>query len=177
MKKVVLKVALLSVLSAGIFSCASDKEKNLESKVAELESKLARMENSSPAKPANVQAEPTGPAAAFEFDQMEHDFGTIKEGDVVTHVFKFKNTGEAPLIIQKAQGSCGCTVPEYSKEPIAVGEEGTIKVQFNSKGKPGTQNKTVTITANTKPATTRLKIKSVVEKKAGEITAAGPVQN
>jgi len=72
--------------------------------------------------------------------------------------------GEAPLIIADAQGSCGCTVPVYSKAPIAIGQEGEIKVRFDSKGKPGIQNKTVTITANTYPKTSRLRIKANVTK-------------
>jgi len=105
----------------------------------------------------------TGPKTTIEFDEMTHDFGNIKEGDKVSHVFKFKNTGNEPLIINSAKGSCGCTVPEWPKEPIAPGGDGQIKVEFNSKGKKNKQTKTVTINANTDPNPTRLTIKAEVE--------------
>lgn len=87
---------------------------------------------------------PTAPNMSFE--QKEYKFGTIKQGESVTYEFKFTNTGKEPLIITNAQGSCGCTVPEYSKEPIKPNGSGTVKVTFNSTGKMGPQDKTVTIT-------------------------------
>ncbi|MFN8711721.1 MAG: DUF1573 domain-containing protein [Bacteroidota bacterium] len=90
---------------------------------------------------------PTAPVMSF--DQTEFNFGTIKQGEVVTHEFRFRNTGKEPLIITNAQGSCGCTVPEYSKEPIKPGGTGTVKVTFNSAGKLNVQDKTVTITYDT----------------------------
>jgi hypothetical protein len=85
-----------------------------------------------------------GPVMTFE--EMEFNFGTIKQGDIVTHEFKFKNTGKEPLVISEAHGSCGCTVPEYPKEPIKPNGSGVIKVTFNSAGKMGQQDKTVTLT-------------------------------
>ncbi|MGL5888568.1 MAG: DUF1573 domain-containing protein [Bacteroidia bacterium] len=90
---------------------------------------------------------PTAPVMTFE--QTEFNFGTIRQGEVVTHEFRFRNTGKEPLIINSAQGSCGCTVPEYSKEPIKPGGSGTVKVTFNSAGKLNVQDKTVTITYDT----------------------------
>ena len=98
----------------------------------------------------------------FSFEEEVWDFGPINDGDVVDHDFEFTNTGEAPLIISSAQGSCGCTVPKYSNEPIAPGSKGVISVQFNSKGKGGSQEKTVTLSANTVPNTKVLKIKAQV---------------
>lgn len=83
------------------------------------------------------------------FEHKSHDFGTIKQGEIVEYSFKFTNTGEADLLIQKAHGSCGCTIPEYPKEPIKPGETGKIRVSFNSAAKKGLQKKTVWITANT----------------------------
>nr|HNH67158.1 DUF1573 domain-containing protein [Bacteroidia bacterium] len=68
----------------------------------------------------------------------------ITEGEIVSYNFKFKNSGKAPLIITQASASCGCTVPEYSKDPIAPGQEGFIKVTFNSEGKHGMTSKTIT---------------------------------
>ena len=97
------------------------------------------------------------------FDTTEHDFGTIKQGDKVTHDFKFTNTGESDLLISNAKGSCGCTVPEYPKEPIKPGESGNIKVSFNSTGKSGQTEKSVTIMVNTKEKHQILKIKANIE--------------
>lgn len=90
---------------------------------------------------------PGGPV--MKFDVLEHNFGTIKQGESVTYIFKFKNDGKEPLIINTAVGSCGCTVPEYPKEPIRPNGNGEIKVTFNSTGKSGPQDKTVTITYDT----------------------------
>jgi hypothetical protein len=85
--------------------------------------------------------------AAFSWKKTSHDFNQIQQGVPVTAEFEFTNTGDAPLIITNAQGSCGCTVPSYPKEPIAPGATGKIKAQFNAAA-IGVFNKTVTITAN-----------------------------
>ena len=69
------------------------------------------------------------------FDTAVFDFGTILEGEQVSYVFKFQNTGKADLLIQKVETSCGCTVPEYDKKPVKAGENGSIKVRFDSHGK------------------------------------------
>jgi hypothetical protein len=100
---------------------------------------------------------------AFQFDTEFHDFGEIEEGIVAEHIFKFTNSGDAPLIISNAQGSCGCTVPDYPRTPIAPGETGEIKVSFNSAGRGGKQDKQVTLNANTVPNTHVLKITSQVK--------------
>lgn len=102
---------------------------------------------------------------SFEFENDEHDFGNILEGEKVSYSFKFKNSGTAPLIITNARASCGCTVPNYPKEPVEPGEEGLIDVLFNSSGKSGTFNKSVTIQANTQPAVKVLKITGRITKK------------
>ncbi|MEM9896317.1 MAG: DUF1573 domain-containing protein [Bacteroidota bacterium] len=159
---------------------ASCSNADLESRITKLEGRIAAMEgsgaatssassrpapaiNNTPTPPAE---KPEGPLPAFKFEKEVHDFGTIMDGDVVEHVFKFTNTGEIPLIISDAKATCGCTVPEKPTEPIPVGGTGDIKVRFNSKGKPGVQNKTITLTANTWPTTHRLRIKANVEKAA-----------
>ena len=123
---------------------------------------------------ADANAAPTGPTTSMKFDNSEHDFGPIYEGDKVEHTFKFTNTGSEPLIISNAKGSCGCTVPKWPKEPLGPGETGEMLVSFDSKGKPGSQTKTVTVTANTEPAVSRLTIKAEVAKKEGEPSVSVP---
>jgi hypothetical protein len=113
------------------------------------------------------------PATTMQFVETEFDFGKIKQGDSPEHIFKFTNTGNEPLIIADAKGSCGCTVPTYPKDtPIAPGATGEILVKFNSAGKSNNQQKTVTLTANTNPLTTVLTIKAFVEVPAGSEKAA-----
>lgn len=102
----------------------------------------------------------------MSFTKKEHDFGTIKEGEKVETFFTFVNTGEAPLTITNASGSCGCTVPEFPKEPIKPGGTGKMKVSFDSSGKPGMQQKSVNITCNTEKGSEVLTIKANVTPKA-----------
>jgi hypothetical protein len=85
--------------------------------------------------------------AKIEFNKETHDYGTIKNGADGACVFEFKNTGDSPLIISNAKGSCGCTVPEWPKEPIAPGAKGSIKVKYDTM-RTGEINKSVTITSN-----------------------------
>jgi hypothetical protein len=87
----------------------------------------------------------TGPK--IEFSKETHDYGTVKYGADGACTFEFKNTGNEPLIISNAKGSCGCTVPDWPKEPIAPGAKGTITVKYDTK-RPGAINKSVTITSN-----------------------------
>ncbi len=100
------------------------------------------------------------------------DFGTLTEGDTVEHVFNFKNTGNFPLIINNITASCGCTTPEWSRDPIAPGNSSFVRVRFNSAHKEGEQNKTVTIFANTEPAMTDIRFRAMVNPKptAGSTT-------
>ena len=99
---------------------------------------------------------------AFTFKKEEHDFGILIDGEKVTYSFQFTNSGDAPLIISNAKGSCGCTVPNYPKEPIAPGATASIDVTFDSKGRTGKQSKAVTITANTNPNRKVIRIHSEV---------------
>lgn len=112
--------------------------------------------------PASASGETNTKAAQFEFETTQHHFGEIKQGEKVSYVFKFTNSGGTDLVITQAQGSCGCTVPEYSKQPIKPGGSGEIKVTFNSEGRSGMQSKTVTILANSVPATKVLTISAEV---------------
>ncbi len=119
-------------------------------------------EEAKPKLPSNTVEVEAGPAAAFEFEETTYEYGEVKEGEVVEYTFKFKNVGEVPLVIQNATATCGCTVPNPPKEPIAVGETGEIDVRFDTKGKMGMNNKRVTITANTSPAQTFLELRGNV---------------
>ena len=112
-------------------------------------------------KPAEP-AVPVGPTTTMSFGELEFDYGVIDAGEKVNHKYKFTNSGSEPLIISNAKGSCGCTVPNWPKEPIPPGGTGEIDVVFDSKGKKGKQSKRVTITANTNPAQTFLTIKGEV---------------
>ena len=96
-----------------------------------------------------------------------YDFGTLTEGDTVEHVFRFTNTGEFPLIINNITASCGCTTPSWTKEPVAPGAQGTMEVQFDSRGKNGIINKQVAERANTQPSITTIAIKGNVLNAAG----------
>ena len=89
----------------------------------------------------------------IEMIETSYDFGEMQQGESATHDFILKNTGDADLIITAAKGSCGCTIPEWPKNPIGKGEEAAIKVTFNSAGKLGKQNKTVTLVTNAIPNT------------------------
>ena len=101
--------------------------------------------------------------AVIDFEKTNHDFGEIKDGDIVETVFTFSNSGNSDLRILNATGSCGCTVPEYPRDvPISPGETGTIKVKFDSSNKPGMQRKTVTLTTNTSKGKELLNIKAFV---------------
>lgn len=170
MKNIKMIPACLAVFAMIVTGCSSA---DVESRIARLEGRVAELEGSGtaaarttsttqPAKTAEPETKPEGPLPEFAFNEESHDFGTINEGDEVEHIFEFTNTGDAPMIISSATGSCGCTVPQWPKEPIGVGEKGEIKVKFNSRKKPGIQNKTVTITSNTFPKQKRIKIKANV---------------
>ncbi|MBY0435581.1 MAG: DUF1573 domain-containing protein [Cyclobacteriaceae bacterium] len=183
MKKVIYIVLIAGGATLLMGAC---KSRESEKRIAELESRLAQLENN---KGAGATATPTtttptetaaapdvkpeGPLPVAEFSKVDHDFGTITEGQKVVYTYKVKNTGQAPLIIQSAQPSCGCTVPKWSQEPIPVGGTGEITAEFDSNGKPGVQNKTITVTSNTWPKTTTLRFKAMVTPKA---EANGPVK-
>ena len=108
---------------------------------------------------------PEGSITTIKYDAADYDFGVTDEGTVVKHVYQFTNTGDQPLVISNAKGSCGCTVPTWPKQPVPPGGKGEIVVEFNTKGKPGRQSKQVTVTANTNPTDTHLEIHGEVRGK------------
>jgi hypothetical protein len=99
----------------------------------------------------------------FEFESDVFEFGTISQGEKVSFSFRFKNIGDADLIINKVEGSCGCTVMKgWPKHPVKPGDFGKIDVIFDSNGKRGIQNKTISVVANTYPSTTVLTLKGEI---------------
>ncbi len=171
-----IKISFLVVLLAVGFSSCNNSSV-LESRVSDLERRVAQLEsggaiatsnpalNTSPISTpavAPVEERPEGPLPEFNFASESFDFGAIAEGEIVDYIFSFTNVGEAPLVIQSASASCGCTVPSYSREPVPVGGTGEIAVRFNSKNKKGNQAPTVTVTANTYPKVQKLRLKGTV---------------
>lgn len=179
MKINVMNVAVVTVMLALGTSC--NQKSDQDAKIKALEDKIAQLETSNTAvTPVNAQStQAADPATlgSFQFPEMEYDFGTINEGKVVEHIFKFTNNGQAPLVISNITASCGCTSPDWSKAPVKPGDEGYVKVVFNSAAKSGTQAPTVSIQANTNPTVTRLRLKGTVTPKiAGASTPVGPVK-
>jgi phage tail tube protein FII len=115
--------------------------------------------------PAATQATPVS-GAQITFEKTKFDFGTVTEGDKVEHTFAFKNTGTEPLILSNVQTTCGCTVPQWPKEPIMPGQSGEIKATFNTTGKGGQQNKVVTIISNAKEGNSQVALVGNVKAKA-----------
>jgi hypothetical protein len=109
---------------------------------------------------ADKPADPNAPEISFETETI--DYGTIKQGEDGTRIFKFKNTGKDPLVISNARGSCGCTVPTWPKEPIMKGQTAELKVHYDTK-RVGAFTKTVSIESNAKTSPKVVTIKGTVE--------------
>ena len=146
-----MKKGFLMIAAVGALLFSSCKDNNASDKV--------RAENVETAAERDAQ-ETVYPEITFE--EEEYDFGTIQKGENVEHVFKFTNTGRAPLVITNATSSCGCTVPDAPKEPIAPGETAEMTVKYNGSGN-GQVTKTVTVSANTEKGKEQVKIKAFVE--------------
>lgn len=101
--------------------------------------------------------------AVITFDKTEHNFGTLLQGEVVTYSFHFTNSGNVPLLVSNVSTTCGCTVADYPREPIAPGKDGFIKATYDSKGHHGFQSRAITVSANTMPAQTVLRMKGEVK--------------
>lgn len=149
MKKIILSIACMALL-------ASCNNQGAEQPAVTTETEAV----------SNTVESASADAPAFKFVKESFDFGEITDGEKVSYDFKFTNIGKSPLIITSATATCGCTVPEYPKEPVAPGEEGILRVVFDSSGKLGMQNKVITITANTVPETTQINILGNVVKAA-----------
>ena len=151
MKKTLNIKHLLAVVVMAVFVMTACEEKNN----GDLSTDLVTNPKSA--------SETSNKQAAIKFDKEEHDFGTLLQGEVVTYAFHFTNTGNMPLIISEVGSSCGCTVGDYPREPIAPGKTGDIKVTYNSSGHHGFQSRFLTVMSNTNPAKTTLRIKGTVQ--------------
>ena len=163
-------------LALQLTACKNDKASSTDAAATSTTTPPADASNPAAAQTAETTPPaPSGPTTTVEFETMVHDWGEIKEGDHMKYAFKFKNTGSEPLVISDAKGSCGCTVPDWPREPIAPGASGEIKVEFDSKGKgseDGSKHtKKVTVTANTNPTQSYLTITGVVKKTPGAADA------
>jgi archaellum component FlaG (FlaF/FlaG flagellin family) len=124
---------------------------------------------------ANAQTAPATESkstAEIAFDKETHDFGIVSQNQPATYTFMFKNTGKEPLIITNAQASCGCTTPEWTKEPIMPGKKGYVKATYNA-ASLGVFNKAITVMSNAKTPTVTLYIKGDV-KVPNEVTPVDP---
>ena len=119
----------------------------------------------------NSQTENQG---EITFEKSSQEFGDIKQGQVVTATFKFKNTGKSPVIISNVQTTCGCTVPTWTKDPIAPGKTAEINATFNSAGKMGQQNKVITVMSNAKNPQSQVSIVCNVLPADAPATAPAP---
>ena len=160
MKKLILLFGLFVMV--GHISIAKDKKHKKK------EGTDQALQVSSNPTPADAPAGTTAPATTLKaddlaFTELTHDFGTVQEGPDATCKFTFVNNGKEAIVIQKAQASCGCTVPTYSKDPIAPGQQGSIDVAYHTTGKAaGGFQKTITVTSNA--GTKILTIKGSMEK-------------
>ena len=146
MKYSLSRIGLLAVVLTGLLgqsSCTNKRDAN--------------------GQPVGEQNAMAGKSAKMEFiEKGVHDFGQITEGDTVEYLYKFVNKGELPLIINNITASCGCTTPDWPRNPVSPGEESSVRVRFNSRGKQGEQRKSVTVYANTEPAMTNIEFKVLV---------------
>lgn len=110
------------------------------------------------------------------FEKELHDFGNVPEGTMATYEFKFKNTGNQPIIIAGVQASCGCTTPDWTKAPVLPGKMGVVKAMYSSAGRPGIFNKTITVTSNAATPSAVLSIKGNVLNKEEFRKALTPAQ-
>lgn len=157
------KIAFIALIALLVASCKKEEAKDVQpvaNPAVDINQPMVHHVDTTTAAAVPVENQ-----TEMTFTEKEHDFGTINQGDKPMHIFKFTNTGTKDLVITNAVGSCGCTVPEYPKEPVGPGKTGTMKVSFNSTGKTGNQAKTVTISANVPNGATVLTIKANVKPK------------
>ena len=170
-----MKFLAIVLLSSSLLACKANNSKTENGK-QELEASVSSHtgHNHTAEHSTNKTPESTSLAKLKFKDSDVYNFGEVKEESIVEHTFKFKNEGTEALSILDVKTSCGCTVPEYSKTPVAPGKEGELTVRFNTRGKRGTQNKIVRIITNTSEKEIKVYIKGQVKPKAD--LSNGPVK-
>lgn len=156
-----LSFAALFVMAITLFSCQQGNEDVRDAARQDIETTMpANMAAAAPVQPS--VAAPVGPTTSMAFEEDVFNFGTVTEGEVITHTYTFTNTGDEPLTILDATGTCGCTVPSRPQAPIAPGETGEITVRFDTRHKVGERQQKVTVTANTNPTKTVISLDGTV---------------
>ena len=151
----VMRIVFLLLMISMVVSCGSPRQEDVPENALSPE----LIDN-----PSTASGNDYGKAIpVISYDKTEHDFGSVVDGEKVSFSFHFTNSGKSDLLIRHAQASCGCTVPEWPKDPIPPGKDGYIAVTFDSKGRLGMVHKTVTIIANTIPNTSTLTITGEVK--------------
>lgn len=169
--KQMLSISILAFFLIGFMSCGAESSPSMEeATIGDIQTQANKSAANDKAKLTSTQtksddivrsnATPADPidtvnVAKIKWLSEDYDYGTVKSGEIVEHVFKYTNTGNVPLVITNARSTCGCTVPKFNREPLPVGETAEISVRFNTKGKKGKQRKPVIVTANTYPSETR----------------------
>jgi len=147
--RIKIKIINLCLAVLALVSCTNDQQKKVT--IDLVQSQLTADKNSDEVRMPKIRIE-----------QDYFDFGEMNQDESISIEFRLKNIGDAPLLIRSAKGSCGCTVPEWPRELIKAGDDGIIKVTFNTGKREGKQNKTVTLVTNAIPSTKVLTIKGTV---------------
>jgi hypothetical protein len=149
-----MRTFILLFVTVFLFSCTEKKSTKASTDLVNIEASADSSSNHKKNGTAKIQ-----------FEKMLHDFGYITQGEIVEYEFIFTNTGDADLLIASATASCGCTIPDYPKEPINPGKQGKIKIKFNSELRLDKFLKEIYVTANTEPLVTTIQITGVIKAK------------
>ncbi|HLT88957.1 MAG TPA: DUF1573 domain-containing protein [Sphingobacterium sp.] len=138
----IVKSFFICIVLAMLVSCGNSENKNEQS--------------------TDTLANEAAKGGKIEFEESVFDFGEVKEGEVIEHVYTYTNTGTAPVILSQVSASCGCTTPSYTQTPVLPGKSGEVKVSFDSNGQVGKQQKIVTIVSNADERVTTIQLKGEV---------------
>lgn len=154
----IVKITCIAIFGSLLMAC---NQKNENAAVTDNTNEITTADNQIE---ADTNATPINPeeAPVLQLEQEVYDFGDVEAGSKTEKVIEFTNAGKTPLLIQSASASCGCTVPEYSKEPVAPGEKGQLTVSYSAPQINGAQSKTVTLNTNTAKAVETFRIKANV---------------
>jgi PBP1b-binding outer membrane lipoprotein LpoB len=159
MSKLIFHIFLLTLI---ITSCNNNQKKDNGLEEVRLDGKTTNADIVRMPITADTPLD-TNNIAKITLEETDFNFGSVTEGDVVKHTYKFKNVGNQTLLITDIRTTCGCTVPTWNKSPIAAGASDQVEVKFDTKGKANEQVKKITIIANTFPAETELILRGMVQ--------------